>query len=109
MTFLDWGSERIFVQRSTEILNSSQLAIRGHSIFFGILVQTDGTNDVTVSLYDNVKGEGKQIIPAQTVLAASSRNVSISMDPPLECTRGIYLVISGTNAKAQIFYSSKEA
>ena len=69
-------------------------------LFYGIAVITDGTNAVTVSIYDNASAaSGTELIPTWVVTSsATDRAQAFSIDPGAIFYNGIYVDIttSGT-------------
>lgn len=77
--------------------------------FHGILFTTDGTNTVTVSIYDNAAAaDGRELIPTSYITSsASNRLSSISIDPPVKYYNGIYVniaVAGGGTVSYMVYY-----
>ena len=76
----------------------------GSGYFLGIIVMPDGTNDVTISSYDNTAGSGTEFLP--TLLIPGDGGPYVLMMPSaLEVRNGIYIDITlgaGTVAYAII-------
>lgn len=68
----------------------------------GVLVKTDGINDVTIQLYDHASTATNPITPA-IVVPGTDRYGSI-MDIDATCSNGIVLVLSGTGGVATVVY-----
>ena len=72
----------------------------GAGYILGIMMATDGTNDVTVDIHDNAtSATGKNLIPTTVMTtSASNRSTAIAFDPPIAYYNGIYVNIttSGT-------------
>ena len=66
----------------------------------GIMLATDGTNSVTISVYDNASAaSGTTLIPTQVVTtSAANRSTAINISPAVIFYNGIYVEItcSGT-------------
>lgn len=63
--------------------------------FHGLVVMTDGTNAVTVDVYDNTAGSGEKLIPTWIVTSsATNRAQSYSINPPVRFYTGCYVTIS---------------
>ena len=88
-----------WVQHSTE-KTADALIDTGKGTFHGILVTTDGTNAVTVEIYDGlVAAGGTQLIATWEITTSSTnRGASLSMDPPVKYDTGLFIDItcSGT-------------
>ena len=78
----------------------------GRSVLFdGIVVQTDGTNDITFDIHDNTSAAGTKIIPTSLKVKGTSETFALSYDPPVKCGTGIYvnLTTSGTVAYVVLY------
>jgi hypothetical protein len=76
-------------------------------IFHGILFVTDGTNAVTVNVYDNASAaSGTKLIPTDTIITTSATNrlTGISIDPPVRYDKGIYVEITCSGTVAYMVY-----
>lgn len=71
-------------------------------ILHGVLIETDGTNNVTVQLYNHASSATNPITPS-IVVAGGDRYGGV-MNIDADCSNGIVLVLSGTNGVATIFY-----
>jgi len=93
---------------STEQTGSA-LLLTGTGVFYGILVMTDGTNAVTVDIYDNTSAAGTaKFIPTWVVpTSATDRAKSAWIAPGHSITTGIYVNItcSGT-VKYKVYYEA---
>jgi hypothetical protein len=83
---------------------SSGLIINGAGVYHGVKVNTDGTNDATVTVYDSTSASGPVIDPT-TAYSGSSNSGSSSYAPPLQYKSGLYLQLatSGT-ATVTVYY-----
>lgn len=89
---------------STGKLSTSQLAVNGPGFLTDIKIITDGTNDVTVTLYDGINTGGKDIFYQKVY---GTDNVGGWNWPhPLRFTTGIYLSITGTGGYCYIEYTT---
>lgn len=81
--------------RASGVQTASALIHTGDALFAGIVVATDGTNAVTLDVYDGTTTGGTKVIP-QTVIPSSATNRSwaLSIDPGLLVRSGIYIVVS---------------
>lgn len=73
--------------------------------YHGSYAKSDGTNTCVVTVYHgNAATAGTEIdyysIPAST--AAPQKNI---LNQPVSCPNGIFIVITGTGAKANVYYS----
>jgi hypothetical protein len=81
--------------RGSAVKTASALIYTGDALFGGFIVAMDGTNAVTIDVYDGTNSSGTKIIP-QTVIptSATNRSYSLSIDPGLHVYTGIYVVVS---------------
>ena len=83
------------------------LIVTGNITLRGIVIVTDGTNNVTLDIYGNTAASGKKLIP-QIVVGDSSTEKSYAIVFPeklVQSTNGIYvdLTTSGT-VKYMVYY-----
>ena len=78
-------------------------AVTGAGHFGGIIIATDGSNDVTVDIYDNTAASGNNIIPT-VVCKGSSRIHAIGIDPPTPFFTGVYVDITCAGTLSYIVY-----
>ena len=68
---------------------ADQLVRTGACNLYGIWIITDGTNAVTVEVYDNTSATGSTVIPATIVLGTATNTAKpISFFPPRAYTLG---------------------
>ena len=75
-------------------LTASGLILAGRCVLGGFLLGMDGTNDQTVTVYDNIAELGLKIVPTNTY-DASALGLNGYMGPTVECKNGVYVAISG--------------
>jgi len=108
----DWmnlttGSGQVQVCSITAPATASGVAVSGAVAFFGVIVKTDGVNDVTINIYNGANAAGDKIIPTDMVIAGRERTWALSYVPAVKCVGGIYVTISvagGGTATYQILY-----
>jgi len=85
------------ITSSGHALDRNGVALSGPGIFYGIIVQTDGTNNCTLSVNDT-SASGFSLIPANTVVSGSAKTWSYYVSPGLLFANGVYITIvtSGT-------------
>ena len=89
--------------KTTGRKTSSALIATGKAILTGVLVETDGTNDATVIVYDNTAGSGTIVFKA-IVTGADDRDFFDLGTVRAKCDTGLYLSISGTGAATIVYY-----
>jgi hypothetical protein len=73
--------------------------VTGPGVLLGVLISTNGTNDVTVDIYDGtaVGTDDDKLIP--TIVIPGSQRLGGVIPPPVEFDTGCHLLVSGTGAK----------
>ena len=84
---------------------SSALLDTGPGLFCGVVINTDGSNDATIILYDSLTAANTKI-HEQVILAADVTGGFVPW-PPIAYTTGLYLSIAGTGASAIVNSISK--
>ena len=82
--------------KTSEVKTASALIYTGPCVLGGILMALDGTNAVTLDVYDGVDATGRKVIP-QLVIPSSAtvRVFSLDFGPDgKEMYTGIYVVIA---------------
>lgn len=83
----------------TTVAAASEASVAFPCKFHGIILNTDGTNNVTLNIYDNASAaSGKVVIPTDTVILGAARTFSLSYDPPIRMGNGIYVDVSVAGA-----------
>lgn len=87
--------------RATSQQTADHSVLKKAGWFYGILVQTDGTNEVWVDVYDvsasmlSEATAGSKLIPQWVITTSSSdRMQSLSLDPPVPFDAGLFVDIS---------------
>ena len=102
------GNHGYVVKNKTAPAASSALAVSGRSVFYGIAVKPDGTNNVTLTVYDNTVASGTNyIIPNSIDINAGVGLATISDDDGVAVTNGVYVEVttSGT-CSYQVYYDN---
>lgn len=68
----------------------------------GVLIETDGTNDVTVQFYNHASTATNPITPSIVVTGGDNYGGAIGLDA--YCANGIVIVLSGTGGVATVYY-----
>ena len=94
---------------SSDELTTSQTVAFGAGCFDGIIIQSDGTNDITLNIYDNTSAAGKKLIPEAIIVTSSTnRYHSIGFDgEPCQnrYSNGIYVeVTTAGTVKYTVYY-----
>ncbi len=90
---------------TTDVLTGNAVAHGAPVIFGGVVIGTNGVNNVTVDLYDNASAaSGKRIIPQFVQVAANARYGGTIEDEGVVCNNGIYAAIAGTGAEVCVRY-----
>ena len=92
---------RYQISQISTVKTDDAAVVTENCVFDGLIVVTDGTNNVTFNIYDNASAaSGTKLIPTDLIVLGSSRTFALSYDPPVEAVNGIYVDIttSGTVA-----------
>ena len=89
---------------TTDRLGTSREIFRGSGFLYGCLVETDGTNNATLTIYDNTTNTGK--IMRKIIVPGANYYGGFELPVGLKCSNGIYATISGTGAHYWITYGS---
>lgn len=82
----------------SNLQNANALIKTGSCAFAGLIVVTDGTNNVTVNIYDNTEASGtKRFCPEDMLIRGGVETFTLSYDPPVKGATGIYVKISVAN------------
>jgi len=68
----------------------------------GVLIETDGTNTVTVQIYNHASTATNPITPSIVVPGGDRYGGVMGID--VNCSNGIVIVLSGTNGVAIVYY-----
>ena len=77
----------------------------GPCLFYGLVIATDGTNDVTIDVYDNTAASGTKLLPTIVIpTSADIRYETIWFGKPVWCKTGIYVDITTAGTVAYMAY-----
>lgn len=76
----------------------------GRGTLNGLVVNTDGTNAATVTLYDNTAASGTVL--SQVIVAGADRTHSQIFNLAVRCTTGIYADVTGTGAAYVVYFGA---
>ena len=78
-------------------------AVTGKALLCSVTVTTDGTNDGTVTVYDNTSASGTVLEAIGCPGTDDSKTVVFSN--PISAEIGLHFVVTGTGANGNITYS----
>jgi hypothetical protein len=87
---------------SSGVLSASTLVFNGRQRINALTVFTDGTNDATVSLYDNTAASGK--IAVKGLCVGANKVAHFIFENPVFMQDGLYAAVSGTGATFIVYY-----
>ena len=88
---------------SSGILSSSAVVVARPARLTDLAVFTNGTNAVTVILYDNATAASGTVI-GKIIVPGSAYSGGLVIPVPVKAASGIYCSISGTGGSAIVFY-----
>jgi hypothetical protein len=99
----------LFMGYSTVYTADQNAVYSGDSWLYGLVVGTDGTNSVTITVYDALTATGTKAFPDWVVTTSSSNRMSvISFDPPLVMGTGITVdITTGGTVNYVVYYRSR--
>lgn len=86
--------------RCSDLLNASALILGRSCKLKGVSINTDGSHDAVLTIYDGLTATGK-VSAKITVLAADKHG---KVDFNVEMNNGIYVSLSGTGATYNCYY-----
>lgn len=92
----------------TTTATASGTAVTGAVWFNGIIVKTDGSNNVTLNIYDGTGVTVTRLIPTDFVIPGTEYYFGYRPPSPIRCRIGIYVTIAvagGGTASYQVLYS----
>lgn len=109
MGVLDFGGGKspVKVMAVTVPQTASGLHVTGKCAFGGLVVKTDGANNVTLNVYDNTSGSGTRLLPADVIVLGSARLWAVGFDPGIYAGTGVYVgvaVAGGGTCAVQVLY-----
>lgn len=83
---------------------STTVLFTGHNFLNTIVVNSDGTNTATVTVYDNTAASGKVLVS----FSVSGANLNGAFEPkfPIRADTGLTVVVAGTGATAYVMYGA---
>lgn len=90
----------------TAVKTADGAAVTAPGWLYGILATSDGTNDITVVLYDNASAASGTVLAPTWMIATTSDNRShyISFEPPLVLNNGLYVDVTTAGAVSYVVY-----
>lgn len=89
------GNQPVEYRTQSAELAASGIALAGENVFCGLLVKTDGTNNVTITVYDNASAaSGDKLLPSAFVVKGTALLWGIELDKGILADNGIYVEIT---------------
>ena len=89
---------QIVTAQWSEDFTFSAAVVTGRCIFHGITIRTDGTNDVTFTIYDGITASGKNVLfPKSQIISGTAWNktpYAAGQTPGILMKTGIYVSVS---------------
>ena len=101
-----WAYSPPWMLYSTIYTTDTAAVYSGDCWLYGLLMATDGVNDVTIEIYDSLTNAGTQVFPDWIATTSSTNRMSvISFDPPLRMVNGISVDITlGAGSASYVVY-----
>ena len=77
------------------------------ALWYGILIETDGTNNVTLVLYNSKSGATNEVI-GKMIVAGSNYYGGVAYPFGIICSEGIFADVTGTGAAFWVYYGPRE-
>ena len=92
---------------ATKTASAACVTVPGY--LYGIMIITDGTNAVTVDIYDNASAaSGTKLIPSWIITtSATNRMQTLTLPNPVAADNGIYVNTSTSGTVAYMIYYRK--
>lgn len=88
------GKTRLHCGEQSTPVGASGIHYTGRCAFLEILVTPDGTNNVTINIYDNIAASGERIGNQNMVILGTERVWAYAPVLPRLCKKGIYIKIA---------------
>ena len=75
------------------VKTADALIATGWTEMHGVVITTDGTNAVTMDIYNGTSTAGAKIVPTIT-FPATPKTQAIGWNPPVSCGTGVYIDIT---------------
>jgi len=74
------------------------------ALFGGVVIETNGTNDAVVNVYNSASGGTTPSVIPQITVTGSDNYGGVILPHPIICNEGLYVTISGTGAVMNVLY-----
>ncbi len=101
-------SQNYIVQATGDIAATTgvqQVAKLAGARYHGGYAISDATNTCVVTVYHGTAATGGNEIDKFSIPATTTAPQKSSLNAPIECPDGIFVVVTGTGAKANLLYS----
>lgn len=102
-----YGNILILVNEVTQPAIASEQAVLGDCVFAGLVVRPDGTNEVTLNVYDSEDASGDRLLPSNLKVSGTGGLWAIGFNPGVSVEIGIYVdlaVAGGGSVEYQVLY-----
>lgn len=84
---------------------ASQSITANHALLLGIIVNTDGTNAATVTVFDNPSAASGKVLARMIVPGATRFANFTAGDWGIEAMTGLFVTVTGTGSEAIVYWS----
>jgi hypothetical protein len=99
---IDLNGHPLVAYRSSGVKTESAAIHAGPAVMGHLVVFTDGTNDATVTVFDNATAASGTVLFKAVVPAADRTGGGLSLQ--VRANAGLYLQVTGTGATALMHY-----
>jgi len=102
-----FGSTLVSVNKLTQPAAESGQGVLGKCVFAGLIVRPDGTNEVTLNVYDNTEAAGNRLLPSNITVPGYGGLWTVAVYPGVTAEVGIYvdLIVAGSGSvEYQVLY-----
>jgi len=85
---------------------ASDIVTSEDAVFYGLYMVTDGSNDVTVEIFNGTSDAG-DVIVIETVVPGAAEFFSFSQEPAIYCPDGIYIKLTTAGTVNTTVYYEK--
>jgi len=105
------GSTLLHSAKTTQPAAVSGLAVNTEGVFYGLIIKTDGSNNVVLNVYDNNAASGNRLLPSDLIIQGSVGLWTLGLTPGIDVETGIYVSVAVAgygSCEYQVLYDDGE-